>query len=118
MIDCPQCGNSIKGFRCSCGYQVTTRENGPIHRHRDKAKDDADLLAESRAWLIREGITQPEMTESERRKAMAAYRQRIAHEAPPDPLDWARRIMMRMEDGEYILPIQERMAKSALGIAL
>ena len=118
MIDCPQCGTTIRGYRCSCGYQVRHADNAKPFIHRDKAKDDADHLAECKAWLLREGITKPEMTEAERMRAMAAYRKRIAHEPPPDPLDWARSIMMRMEDGEYILPIQERMAKGALGITL
>ena len=68
------------------------------------------------AWLLGEGVVTEGMTKGERMKAMAAYRKRIRVEDKPDPLDWARRILQRTEDGDFILPIQERMAKQALGV--
>lgn len=115
MIECPQCGSNIKGFRCRCGYDVRQKPDDGF-RHRDKDKDNADLLEDCRTWLTKECITSPGMAEPERQKAMAAYRKKVAHEPPPDPLDWARRLMIRHEDGEYISPLQQRMAQDALGM--
>jgi len=56
------------------------------------------------------------MSKGERMKATAKYRQTISNLPKPDPLDWARLIMSRMADGDFILPIQERMAKEALWV--
>ena len=88
---------------------IFNRAECPTHLEQRK-------LTADKAWLLREGIVTEEMTTPERMKAMAVYRIRISREPPPDPLEWARRILRRFEDGEYILPIQERMAKEALGL--
>lgn len=115
MIECPDCGKTIHGTRCKCGYKATVSSGTP-YVHRDKAKDEAEHLESCRQWLINEGIVTPGMTTAERMKALAAYRKRIAATCKPDPLEWARRIIRRFEDGENISRFQERMAKEALGI--
>jgi hypothetical protein len=68
----------------------------------------------SKKWLADNGIVNYETTGSARMKILADYRARIAKESPPDPLDWARRILMRHADGEAISPLQQRMAEEAL----
>ena len=115
MTECPDCGKTIYGSRCKCGFR-TTESRGKPHIHRDKVKDEADHLEGCRQWLLNNCVTTHGMSESERMKVMAAYRERIKREAVPDSLEWAKTILRRFEDGEHILPIQERMAKQALGI--
>ena len=118
MIDCPDCGKAIRGKICSCGWEFKRQvHDGWEHRkQRDKFQDDSDHLASCRTWLNREGITTEGMTTGERMRAMAAFRMKISHEPTHDPLDWARILLARFADGEFILPIQERMAKEALGV--
>lgn len=119
MIECPDCGKSIKGYRCSCGYKIPkiSSINERPFIHRDYARDEDLHLQECRLWLLSKGIVNQGMTQAERQMAMAAYRNKIKKDQVPDPLDWARSILLRLEDGEFILPIQEHMAKSALGIS-
>ena len=118
MIECPECNQNITGYRCACGYSIPkTRMDGYQNRkQRDKATDDKEHHQEAIKWLETQRITTPDMTKGERMKATAKYRQTVSNLPKPDPLDWARLIMSRMADGDFILPIQERMAKEALGV--
>lgn len=118
MIECPQCNNNITGFVCSCGYKVPSKFDGPQYKHRDKFKDDADHLREGQIWLMNQGITNKEMTADQWQAATRAYRKQISR-APREPSNqWAKNLLQKFEDGEMISKLQERMAKSALGIEI
>lgn len=118
MIECPQCNKNLTGYECSCGYRIPSKFDKPQHKHRDKAKDDADHLREGQLWLMNQGITNDKMTAEEWQAATLAYRKRIGH-APVEPSNqWAKNLLQRFEDGENISLYQERMAKQALGIEI
>lgn len=76
--------------------------------------DEAAHLAECRKWLADNGIVKFEMTTGERMAALARYRKSLKKAPKPSGLDWARKILQRMEDGENVPVYSQRLAQDAL----
>lgn len=118
MIQCPECGNDFKGYKChSCGY-VVPKGSVPPNAEVLMARIDADKKAHKDAldWLTNKGIIHPKMTTGERMKALAEYRKKLIHSPKPDPLDWARSIIKDYEAGTYKFTYGYKMACEALKV--
>ena len=118
MIQCPECGNDFKGYKChSCGY-VVPKGAVPPDAEVLRAKIAADKKAHLDAldWLTDKGIIHPKMTTGERMKALAEYRKFLTRSHKPDPLDWARGIIKASEAGTYKFHHGYKMACEALKI--
>jgi hypothetical protein len=117
MIECPECGEPMKGRKCSCGYFIKGRVLSDEEKHAlDSSKAIADdvHLQSCRQWLLDRRIVTADMTNPERQKAMAAYRAKLATMHRPAPRDWAGILLSKEADGEILPTIAGKMAHGVM----
>ena len=125
---CPECGVTLRHNSRSCAGCGWGKGSGsrhvaayePINAEQPafRAEREAQFSAECRKWLDDNHITKPEMTQSERMKAMAQYRTMLKNtmrRAEVAPRAWANSLKSDYIDGVDLLPIQISMASEAMG---
>ena len=118
MINCPECEKPMKGRKCSCGYFIKGRVLSPEDQEKittERTYSDARHIEHCRQWLAQRGIIKPTMSEPERQKAMADYRNRLAKIKRPGWRDWAGVLVSKEADGEILPTFASKLAHEVIG---
>ena len=122
---CPDCGITIRhaARSCACGWgksgrrAVSTTEPINAEQFAARMEREAEFSAACRQRLNDNHVTTADMTQPERMKAMAAYRDMLKttmRTADVDPKAWAHSLKSDYIDGVVLQPIQIHMASGAL----
>lgn len=114
MIECPECQETFKGAKCSCGYVPRVTVSYLAQRN---DRPEVALTQKSQEWLLAVKIHTPGMTREQKRAANIAYINRLKLSTPTaqaEPRAWANAIKSDYLDGVCLDPIQIAMASEAL----
>ena len=117
MKTCPECKYPVRGNRCSCGWEDT--ESGRAKKTGDNSaallRSTLKTQAEAERWLASKGLLKrPFEVASDYLGRLNEYRSKLARLPKPDPRQWARDLMQKHDDGDYVPSLSLDMAREAL----
>lgn len=90
-----------------------------LERHQQRMETERAFSKSCRDWLDHNQITKPGMTQGDRMKAMAPFRNRVKADllnGPSDTRAWAFDVVSRIADGEIYSAHAETMARDVVAM--